>query len=260
MRFDGHRRPFAALALAGALAVSLAVATSLPASAPSAPAPAQARIPPAPDRWVTDGAGFLSRQAAAALDARLQDFERRTGHQVIVWIGRTIGEGASLEDWAVRAFEAWKVGRRGLDDGLVLFILAEDRRVRVEVGYGLEDKVPDALAFRVIDEILAPGVRAGRPDEAVGAAVTALLGFISGEAAPPEGEGRAARPGSSLASKIFTVLIVLVLLFLFITNPSLALWLLFSILSGGRGGGGRGGGGFSGGGGRSGGGGASGGW
>lgn len=260
MRFDGHRRPFAALALAGALAVSLAVATSLPASAPSAPAPAQARIPPAPDRWVTDGAGFLSRQAAAALDARLQDFERRTGHQVIVWIGRTIGEGASLEDWAVRAFEAWKVGRRGLDDGLVLFILAEDRRVRVEVGYGLEDKVPDALAFRVIDEILAPGVRAGRPDEAVSAAVTALIGFISGEDAPPEGEGRAARPGSSLASKIFTVLIVLVLLFLFITNPSLALWLLFSILSGGRGGGGRGGGGFSGGGGRSGGGGASGGW
>jgi uncharacterized protein len=264
-----------AVVLAAVMTVSLAVAaplgpaTTVPSrSAASAPASAvQSRVPPAPDRWVTDGAGFLSRQAAAALDARLEDFERRTGHQVIVWIGRTIGEGASLEDWAVRAFEAWKVGRRGLDDGLVLFILAEDRRVRIEVGYGLEDKVPDILAFRVIDEVLAPGIRAGRPDEAVSAAVTALLGYISGEAAPTEGAGPAERPGGTLAGKIVTVLIVLVLLFLFITNPSLALWLLFSILSGGRGGGGRGGGwggggggGFSGGGGRSGGGGASGGW
>lgn len=256
-----------AVVLAAAMTVSLAVAAPLgaattvpPPSAAAAPASAaQARVPPAPDRWVTDGAGFLTRQTAGALDARLEDFERRTGHQVIVWIGRTIGESASLEDWAVRAFEAWKVGRRGLDDGLVLFILAEDRRIRIEVGYGLEDRVPDALAFRVIDEILAPGIRAGRPDEAVSAAVTTLLGFISGETAPPEGEGRATRPGSSLASKVFTVIVILVLLVLFITNPSLALWLLFSILSGGRGGGGRGGG-FSGGGGRSGGGGASGGW
>lgn len=266
-------RPPIAVVLAAAVTVTLLVAAPLGASTPlpprsavSAPTVAQSRIPPAPDRWLTDDAGFLSRPAAAALDARLEDFERRTGHQVIVWIGRTIGEGASLEDWAVRAFEAWKVGRRGLDDGLVLFILAEDRRVRIEVGYGLEDKVPDALAFRVIDEILAPGIRAGRPDEAVSAAVTALLGLISGEAAPPEGEGRTARPRSSLASKVLTVIVVLVLLVLFITNPSLALWLLFSILSGGRGGGGRGGGwgggggGFSGGGGRSGGGGASGGW
>lgn len=268
-------RPTLAGVVAGAMAVSLAVAAPIAAPEaaaaiappPSARAAAQPGVPPAPDRWVTDGAGFLSRQAAAALDARLQDFERRTGHQVIVWIGRTLGEGASLEDWAARAFEAWKVGRRGLDDGLALFILTEDRRIRIEVGYGLEDKVTDAQAFRVIDEILAPGIRAGRPDEAVSAAVMALLGFISGESAPLEGEGGAARPGGSLASKIFTGLIVLVLLFLFITNPSLALWLLFSILSGGRGGGGRGGGwggggggGFSGGGGRSGGGGASGGW
>jgi len=247
--FTRLRRPLVCLALAGALTVSFAAA--------------QARVPPAPDRWVTDGAGFLSRQAAAALDARLQDYERRTGHQVIVWIGRTLGQGAVLEDWAVKTFEAWKVGRKGIDDGLALFILAEDQRIRIEVGYGLEDKVPDALAFRVVDEILAPGIRAGRNDEAVSAAVTALLGFISGEGAPAEGERelRRSRPGSSLASKIFTGLVVIVLLFLFITNPSLALWLLFSILSGGRGGGGRGGGGgFGGGGGRSGGGGASGGW
>jgi uncharacterized protein len=256
--FFRARRPLVFLALAGAMAIAAAASVS----------PVQDRIPPAPTRWVTDEAGFLSRQAAAELDARLESYERRTGHQVIVWIGRTLGENAVLEDWAVKAFEAWKVGRRGLDDGLVLFIFAEDRKIRIEVGYGLEDKVPDIYAFRVIDQILAPGFRAGRVDEAVDAAVTAIMGYISGEEPlPAEGRRDQGRPESSLAGKIFAALAVLVFLFLFITNPSLAFWLLLNILGGGRGGGrggggwgGGGGGGFSGGGGRSGGGGASGGW
>jgi uncharacterized protein len=223
----------------------------------------RAGIPPAPDRWATDQAGFLSRPAVEALDARLENYERQTGHQLLVWIGRTIGDNEVLEDWAARAFQAWKVGRKGLDDGLVLFILADDRKIRIEVGYGLEDKVPDAYAFRVIDNILAPGIRAGRPDEAVDAAVTALIGYIGGD---ENAAGQAPRrsPAMSTAKGIFTGIVVLFLIILFITHPSLALWLLINIISGGggRGGGwgGGGGGGFSGGGGRSGGGGASGGW
>jgi uncharacterized protein len=250
LRFHGLRRPLVLLALAGVLGGAL---TGAPAAA------AQTSLPPAPGRWVTDDAGFLSPSTVERLDARLEDYERRTGHQVLVWIGRTIGENAVLEDWAARTFEAWKVGRKGIDDGLVLFILAQDRKIKIEVGYGLEDKVPDIYAYRVINNVLAPGILAGRPDEAVEAAVTALIGYISGDEAPSGGAARAPRPESSIAGKIFTVIIVLLLLVLFITNPSLALWLLVSILSGGRGGGG-GGGGFSGGGGRSGGGGASGGW
>ena len=228
-------------------------------------AAAQEKIPPAPDRWATDEAGFLSRPAVQALDARLENYERQTGHQLLVWIGRTLGENAVLEDWAVRAFEAWKVGRKGLDDGLVLFIFAEDRKIRIEVGYGLEDKVPDIYAYRVINNILAPGIRAGRPDQAVDAAVTALIGYISGDEAAAGEEAPRASRGRSTVKSVFTGIIILILIIVFITNPSLALWLLINILSGGgRGGGGGwgggGGGGFSGGGGRSGGGGASGGW
>ncbi len=235
-------------------------------------AAAQPGIPPAPERWATDQAGFLSRQAVEALDARLENYERQTGHQLLVWIGKSLGENAVLEDWAVRTFAAWKVGRKGLDDGLVLFIFAEDRKIRIEVGYGLEDKVPDAYAYRVIANILAPEIRAGRPDEAVDAAVTALIGYISGdENAAGEGAPSAPRVKSTVKS-LFTGIIVLIVIILFITNPSLAFWLLINILSGGgrggRGGGGwggggwggGGGGGFSGGGGGSGGGGASGGW
>jgi uncharacterized protein len=248
--FPGFRRTFVFLVVAGCIAVSYAGA--------------QASFPPAPDRWATDEAGFLSRQTVAALDARLEDYERQTGHQVLVYIGRTLGADAVIEDWAVKVFEAWKVGRRGLDDGLALFIMAEDRKARIEVGYGLEDRVPDIRAFRVINDILVPGFQSGRPDEAVDDAVSALLGYISGGAAPAREEGRpsgAIPRGKSIVNMIFVGLAVLVFLFILITNPSLAIWLLINILSGGRGGGsGRGGGGFGGGGGRSGGGGASGSW
>jgi uncharacterized protein len=261
MFFARLRRPLAfalaALAVGSALAISLAVS----------PLAAQPKVPPAPDRWATDEAGFLSRQAVEALDARLEAYDRQTGHQLLVWIGRTIGPDAVLEDWAVKAFEAWKVGRKGLNDGLVLFILADDKKIRIEVGYGLEDKVPDAYAFRVINNILVPGIREGRPDAAVDAAVTALIGYISGDEnaagqAPPQ---RRVRPEDKIKG-IFGGIALLFLIILFITHPSLALWLLINILSGGgrggRGGGfgGGGGGGFSGGGGMSGGGGASGGW
>jgi uncharacterized protein len=248
------RRSLVLLALAGTLAGVCAAA--------------QPGIPPAPSRWATDEAGFLSRQAVEALDSRLESYERQTGHQLLVWIGKTLGENAVLEDWAARTFEAWKVGRKGLDDGLVLFIFAEDRKIRIEVGYGLEDKVPDVYAYRVINNILSPGFRAGRPDEAVDAAVTALIGYISGdENAAGEETGRPGGRAMSPIKGIFTGIIILIVIILFITNPSLAFWLLINILSGGgrggRGGGGwggGGGGGFSGGGGGSGGGGASGGW
>ncbi len=231
-------------------------------------AAAQPGIPPAPSRWATDEAGLLSRQTVEALDARLENYERQTGHQLLVWIGRTLGSDAVLEDWAVKTFAAWKVGRKGLDDGLVLFIFAEDRKIRIEVGYGLEDKVPDVYAYRVIANILAPGFQAGRTDEAVDAAVTALIGYISGNENAAGGEEPSRPRGTSTVKSIFAGIVVLLVIILFITNPSLAFWLLINILSGGgrggRGGGGwgggGGGGGFGGGGGMSGGGGASGGW
>ena len=227
------------------------------------PAPAgQADIPPVPTRWVTDTAGFLSGAAVASLDARLEDFERRTGHQVIVYIGRTTGDVA-IEDWAAKAFAAWKVGRRGIEDGLVLFLMAEDRRVRIEVGYGLEPVVTDLAASRIIRDILIPRLQSGNTDGAVTEAVTAILATISGEPsgeeAPASGGPRALKGGN----KILAVIGVIFFIILFITNPRLAIWLLYILMSGGRGGGGGGGfggGGFRGGGGRSGGGGASGSW
>src|SRR5262245_14287220 len=114
--------------------MTVAVATAVAAQTPSGQAPSTA-TPPSPARLVTDGAGFLSPATREELDQRLERYARDTGHQVLLWIGQTTG-GEPIESWAVRAFAAWRVGRQGMDDGVAVFILAADRRVRIEVGYG----------------------------------------------------------------------------------------------------------------------------
>ena len=235
-------------------------------------------VPPAPARWATDTAGFLSPQALQAADRRLEDYERASGNQVLVWIGQTTGD-TPLEDWTADAFRRWKVGRKGLDNGLVLFVFAADRKVRIEVGYGLEGNVPDIIASRILNDEVLPRIRAGDRDGAVLGGVNALVAAASGEpsaaASPgpplesgPAGGVSGGRDGSGRSMSIFEMaiagLLIVGFLILLITNPSLAIYILFSILSSGRGGGGGGGGysrgGFSGGGGSSGGGGASGSW
>jgi len=226
-----------------------------------------ADVPRSPDRWVTDKAEFLSAATVDELDSRLETFERTTGRQIIVYIDKTTG-GTPLEEWASKAFQAWKVGRKGLDDGLAVFIMAGDRKVRVEVGYGLEELVPDITAGRIINDIMVPAIRNGENDAAVAGAVNAFLRAIVGEGevgagrGPGEAQSHSRAKGRySTGQKVLSVIAVVFFLILFITNPRLALWLLFSLLSGGGGGrGGRGGGSFGGGGGRSGGGGASGSW
>lgn len=248
------------------------LAALLALAMPTAVRAAEVPIPPPPGRWATDTAGFLTPATLQSVDRTLEDFERSTNNQVLVWIGRTTGD-ATLEDWTVRAFAAWKVGRKGLDNGLILFVFVDDRAVRIEVGYGLEGQVPDAIASRIINETIIPKIRTGDRDGAIVAGVVALIARISGREGvlPESGDaagggdappgGQPTRPVSKTDIVIGTILAVLFLVLL-VTNPQLALYLLFSILTSGGGGsgGGRSGGGFSGGGGSSGGGGASGRW
>ena len=274
------RAHVAGLTLARAVALALTLATlagGMLAAAPAAQtadAPAAAATPPSPTRFVTDGAGFLTAAARDELEQRLERYERDTGRQVILWIGQTTG-GEPIESWAVRAFAAWRVGRKGIDDGVAVFIMAADRRVRIEVGYGVEDRLPDALAARIIGDQMIPRLRAGDQDGAARAGVAGVLAALGGEQGAPPLDAvptQGARPEMSLGQLILLGLVALIVLGFVVTNPQLALLLLTTIASNhGRGGGGQwggggggwgggGGGGFSGGGGRSGGGGASGSW
>ena len=226
-------------------------------------------IPPAPTVHVTDSAGLLSAHARDEIDQQLVSYEQRTGHQVVVWIGTTLG-GEDLEDWCTRAFEKWGIGRAHADDGVSIFVFAADHQVRIEVGYGLEGDLPDVVASRIIREVITPRLHDGDADRAIADGVKAVLDQLGSEAAP-NGVHRvqaAGRSGTSdWARNIVIGVIVILVLVGAITHPQAALWLLVNLLSsigrgagGGWGGGGGGGGDFTGGGGRSGGGGASGSW
>lgn len=256
------------LALALVLGTVLSV---LPALAVGTP------IPSAPVMWCTDKAGFLSDQAEHKIDFLLFDYERQSGHQVIVYVAKTTG-GVSIEEWAAKAFKAWGIGKKGKDDGVALFIFSEDQTLRIEVGYGLEGNLPDAICSRIINEIMVPRIQAGDHDGAIENGVKAVLAATSGqpiawtnsegEAAEqpkaPESQPTAVSQGIPTWQLVLIVILGIGFLILLVTHPSIALWLLveviFSAASGGEGGGGGGGGGFSGGGGCSGGGGASGSW
>lgn len=226
-------------------------------------------IPPPPTHWLTDDAHLLSPASDTALDQRLEAYEHATGHQVIVWIGTTLGD-APIDDWAARAFATWGLGRKGLDDGVGIFIFASDHKDRIEVGYGLEDRLPDAYASRILRDTVEPALRAGHPDEAVTAAIDGVIQRIGSDADATGSSHVGARQHGGAGGGLSLVWIIVIgigaiaFIAFAITHPVMALYLLDILLSS-RGGGGGGfgggdGGGFSGGGGRSGGGGASGSW
>ncbi len=244
----------------------------------AAAAHAETPIPAPPTGWLTDRAGFLGQATTGDLDRKLADYARQTGHQVLVYIDRTTG-GVPIEDWAVKAFERWRVGRKGMDDGVVLFVFSDDRRVRIEVGYGLEPVMPDARASRIIREAIVPRIQSGDRDGAVRAGVDAIVTALGtagqpGQPAVDETPAQKISFGRLLVGVVGLGLVLVLLLGFAVTHPGLA-WLLTTMIGSGRGrgrwgggggwggggwGGGGGGGGFSGGGGRSGGGGASGSW
>jgi uncharacterized protein len=159
---------------------------------------AQQPVPPLTGR-VVDTTATLAPDALARIDAKLAAFEARKGSQIAVLLVRTTAPEA-LEEYALRVAEQWRIGRGGVDDGVVLVVALDDRRLRFEVGYGLEGAVPDALARRIIAETIAPRFYEGDIAGGLDAGLDALIGLIDGEPLPvpiarePEGEPFAALP------------------------------------------------------------------
>lgn len=151
------------------------LAASTVASAASA---ADFAIPPVPTRYVTDNASALSTGTNDALESRLKNYDAATHHQVIVYIDQTTG-GVPLETWTGETAAHWKVGRKKYDDGAVLFLFMRDRKVRIEVGYGLEGSLTDADASRIIADEIVPKMRSGDVDGAVSGGVAAMLATIT---------------------------------------------------------------------------------
>ena len=235
-------------------------------------------VPPAPTQWVNDRAGILGGTEEDLLNTKLRNFEQTSGAQFIIYTLPSV-EGDSIEDFTMRSVEQWKVGQKKYDNGLVLFVFAQDRKVRVEVGYGLEGTITDAFSSRIIRDMIGPPFRQGDYAGGLNAAADAIIKKISTgeEPVPPLQPGGAQQQQPEQDIPLPVIIFFLFILF-FVILPMMrrrgcsgCIFPFFfpggGITFGGGGGGGfssggfgGGGGGFSGGGGSFGGGGATGGW
>ena len=144
---------------------------------------AGAPIPPL-DAPVVDTTGTLDAATIQRLEAQARALQQRKGSQLQVLLVAST-QPDSIEQYAVRVFEQWKLGRKGVDDGVLLLVAKDDRAVRIETGYGLEGAIPDAVAGRVIQEYLVPEFRRGDYGAGIEAATAVLARLVEGEALPP---------------------------------------------------------------------------
>lgn len=226
-------------------------------------------FPPLSGR-VVDQAGLLAPRAAQELTARLAAHERRSGQQVVVVTLNSL-QGHDIADYGYQLGRHWGIGQQGEDNGVLLIVAPEERQVRIEVGYGLEGALPDAIAHDIIQNVILPRFRAGDMQGGIVAGAEAVLQALEGSYQPA---------GDREARRDNRVAVVMLLLLIFGVFAGFGMMFgggrrmrhyrrggfLGGIAGGGlgsggfRGGGGFGGGGFSGGGGSFGGGGASGSW
>jgi uncharacterized protein len=146
---------------------------------------------PALSARVTDLTGTLDSSTRARLESRLGAFEAKRGSQIAVLIVPTT-EPEAIEQYSMRVADAWKLGRKGVDDGAILLVATKDRTMRIEVGYGLEGVLNDATCKRIIAEIITPEFRRGDFGAGIEAGVDRMMRVIEGEALPtpaPRGAG-----------------------------------------------------------------------
>jgi uncharacterized protein len=143
---------------------------------------AEVAVPPLTAR-VTDLTGTLSGGAVTRIEAKLADLEAKKGSQIAVLIVPTT-QPEEIEQFGIRVEDTWKLGRKGVDDGAYLIVAKNDRRVRIEVGYGLEGALPDAVANRIIADTITPHFKLGDYDGGVEAGVDQMISVVNGEPLP----------------------------------------------------------------------------
>jgi uncharacterized protein len=228
-------------------------------------------IPPRPAAYFNDYAHVVSAGTAAQLNQTLEDFERQSSDQIMVAVFPKMQSDSSVEDYTVRVARSWQAGQKGKNNGAVLFVFKQDHKMFLQVGYGLEGVLPDALCKRIIDEQITPRFKAGDFDGGLTAGVQAVIAAAKGEykgTGTTVAEARQAdtHHGGDVVFPIILVIIVVVI----ILSLRIRAYRYGGIQywgggwsggsSSGGGGFGGGGGGFSGGGGSFGGGGAGGSW
>jgi uncharacterized protein len=152
---------------------------------------AEVALPPLTHR-VTDLTATLDVQQIQTLESRLAEFEKNKGAQLAVLIVPTT-QPESIEQFGIRVVEAWKLGRKGVDDGALLLVAKDDRALRIEVGYGLEGVLNDATSNRIIDEIIVPRFKRGDFYPGIESGLAAMMQVVNGEPLPPPRRAAASR-------------------------------------------------------------------
>lgn len=169
----------------------LSLRLDAPFSSASSASPQTAVPVPALAGRVNDLARLLDAPAAAELEAKLADYEKTTGNQLVLLTVPTLA-GFPLEEYSLKVAEAWKLGRKGVSNGVLLFVAKEERKIRIEVGYGREPSLTDAVTSRIISEMMTPRFRADDYKGGIFAAFEAMMQAAEGKLAfkEPAGGGR----------------------------------------------------------------------
>ena len=225
-------------------------------------------IPDRPESWVTDKAGILTDQQRNYLDKVLSDVQKRSSNQIFVAIFTKMPDGYYLEGFVNKLYDKWRPGLKDKDNGIIMAIFIQDRKIRIEVGYGLEDVITDAQSGAVIRDQITPQFKKGKYYEGILNALQVLIPAAEGKYEIPVKESRK-KDNGDMRWIIYGIIILITLSRFFggggkgmgTKKRSGGVYPIFFGGSGGGFGGGSSGGGFGGGfGGMSGGGGASGGW
>ncbi len=139
-------------------------------------------VPPLQQR-VTDLTNTLTAEDKAALESRLAAIEQNKGSQIAILIVLTT-QPETIEQYSIRVADAWKLGRKGVDDGVLVLLAKDDHKSRIEVGYGLEGALPDVIAKRIVSDVMRPYFRQGDFYGGLTAGVNAIAGVIAGEPLP----------------------------------------------------------------------------
>lgn len=138
-------------------------------------------LPSAPKRYFNDYAGVIDAPSGARLNSKLEAFERSSSNQIVVAIYPSLPPNTFLEDFTVKAAQAWGVGGKERDNGIVLFVFIADRKMRIEVGYGLEGRVPDSIAAAIIREQIRPAFKSGNYTLGIERGIDSLIAATRGE-------------------------------------------------------------------------------
>jgi uncharacterized protein len=162
---------------------------------------------------VNDTAGIIPAATRDRIEGKLKGLEQSTGAQVAVLTIDTLS-GEPLEDYSLKVAQTWKLGRKGVDDGALLLVARDDHKMRLEVGYGLEGKLPDALCRRILDNVLRPRFRSGDFGGGIEAGVDAIIGTLQGKNVVPANAptnrndfANAPWPAKLLGMSIFTIVV-----------------------------------------------------